>query len=135
MVIYRFTLADYKKAPGMAQRGKELLVLPQMLNFYGCVVSDVRKLAVKFFDNFQGVPDAVEKIRIAERNVLCAGINLASHVLHNNFATHHAKNTFVYRHDGAVPAKMLASSARFRGTYNAKPFPGNNQVRVFFHAR
>ena len=86
----------------------------QVLDFYGDVVGHVREFAMKFFDQRNGVADAIEKIWIAERNVLRAGGHLAANVFQYNFARHDAENSVVHRHDRAMAAQMLAAAAGFR---------------------
>jgi len=43
-----------------------------------------------------------------------AGSNLLANVFEYNFGVHNAENAFINRNDRTMPAKMLATTARFR---------------------
>jgi hypothetical protein len=90
---------------------------------------------MKRLDEFHGVTDAVEEIRIAEGDVLRAGGHLAANVFEHHLAADDSKHALVNRHDRAVAAKMLAAAARFRRANDAKAISGNNEVRVLLHRR
>src|ERR1700738_4156764 len=96
-----------------------LFVLSQVLDFYGDVIAHVRKFALKFFDERNGVAYAIEKIRVAERNMLRTRGYLTANVLKHNVSRHDPENAVIYRHDGAVAAQMLTSAAGFRRANNA----------------
>src|SRR5258708_2607137 len=103
--------ADDKEASGIAKRSEMLLIFAQVLDFDGYVVSEVRKFTMEFSNEFHGMADSVEKVRIAEGDVLRASSRLAANVFENNVAADNSKNTFVHRHDRTVPAKMFAAAA------------------------
>src|SRR6266403_3871663 len=111
--------ADDKEASGIAKHREMLLVFAQVLDLDRYVVGELRKFPVEFLNEFHGVANAVEEVRIAERNVLRAGSRLAAHVLANNVAADDSKDTFIDRHDWTVPAKMFATAAGFRRTHDA----------------
>src|ERR1700687_4730078 len=134
-VVYRLDRRNDKQAPRGFQLRNLFFVFPQMLDFYGCVVSDLGEFAMELLHQRNRMADAIEKVWIAKRNMLCAARDLPADVFHHNFAWHDAKNTVVYRHNRAVPAQVLASPASFRGAYNAVAVAGNNQVRVLLHLR
>src|ERR1035438_7777259 len=79
--------------------------------------------------------DAVEKIRIAEGNVLSARVNLAANILEHHGARHDAKDSLVNRHDRAVTAKMLTASAGLCRADQSIAIAGNQQVRILFDRR
>jgi hypothetical protein len=97
-----------------------------MLDFNRHVIGNCRKFPMKFFDKFHGMTNAVEKIGIAERNMLRARGHLAANVFHHYIAAHDAKHALVNRNDGTMPAKMLAAAAGFRRSNDAKAVAGNN---------
>lgn len=127
--------ADDEEAAGFLQFGQMRFVLFQMLDFYGHVVRDAGKVAVKFFDQFEGVADAVEKIGIAKRDVLCARGDLLADILQDGVAADDAKNAFVYGHDWTMPAEMFAAAAGFRRTNKPEAAAGNDEVSVFLDGR
>ena len=63
-----------------------LLILAQMLDLDGDVVGDVGKFRMKCFDKFHRMAYSVEKVRIAERNMLRAGGHLLANVCNHHFA-------------------------------------------------
>src|SRR5580704_1187055 len=77
----------------------------------------------------------VEKVRIAERNMLRASRDLLPHIRHNHVAAHNAEHAVVHRHNRAMPAQMLAPATGLRGSHNAISIPGNNQVRILLKPR
>src|SRR6266404_5613701 len=84
-------------------------------------------------NEFHGVTDAVEEIRIAEGDVLRAGGHLAANVFEHHLAADDSKDALIDRHDGAMAAKMLAAAARFRRTNDAKAISGNDEMRILLH--
>ena len=74
---------------------------------------------------------SVEKIRIAEGDMLGARRYLLPHVCHYDFAAHNAEHTVVNRHDRAMPAEMLAAAAGLGRSDHAIAAARNNQVSVF----
>jgi len=134
-VIEIFDSADDKQAAGFFQLGQARFVLSEMLDFYGDVVRYAGKLAMKFFHKLHGVSNTVEEIRIAERNVLCAGGDLLANILQHDIAAHDAKYAFVNRNNGAMAAEMFAATAGLRGTDDAKPAAWKDEMRVFCDRR
>ena len=55
----------------------------------------------------------VEKIRIAESDVLRASGHLPPNILQHHVALHHAEYAAIHRNHRAMPAKVLAASAGF----------------------
>lgn len=76
------------------------------------------------------MPHTVEKVRIAEGDVLRSGGNLLANIFQHDLAVHHAEYTVVDRNNRAVAAKMLASPARFRVAGNAVFAGGENHVGI-----
>src|SRR5205807_1135646 len=93
------------------------------------------KFVVQRLHKSHSVPDAIEKIRITERNVLRSGLYLLTNILEHNFAFHNPEDAFVNRNDGAVPAKVFASPTRFRVAGDAMLASRENDVRVFCKRR
>ncbi len=71
------------------------------------------------FDERNGMPNSIEKIWIAERDVLRASCHLLPNVRENHFPVHDAKNAIVYRHNRAMAAEMFAPAAGFRVSHCA----------------
>src|SRR5689334_14413058 len=69
-VVHRFHRAGDKEASRVPHYREIFLVLKQMLNLDGDVVCESRKFAVHRFHKRHGMPNTIEKIRIAERDVL-----------------------------------------------------------------
>ena len=65
-------------------------------------------------DELERVADAVEEVRIAERDVPRAGGDLPPHVFQHDVALNHAKAPAVDRHDRTMPAQVFAAAACFR---------------------
>ena len=83
------------------------------------------------FDNRKRVRRAIEKIRIAERDVLRARRHLPANIFEHDVALDHAKRAVVHRHDRAMPAKMLASARRFGRARDALLAAGHHHARIF----
>src|SRR5213592_1284717 len=90
-----------------------------MLDLDGNVVGKPRKFLVQFLHKCHSMADAVEKIRIAKRNVLCSGLYLLANILEHDFALQDPEDAFVDRNNRTVPAKVLASPASLRVTRHA----------------
>ena len=131
-IINGFHRADNKEASRIAKRGEMLLVFAQVLDLDSHVVGEFGKFTMEFLDEFHSMTDAVEKVRIPKRDVLRAGTGLAANVFHDNFAAHNSKDALVHRHDWTMPAKMFASAAGFRRTYDAVSITGHYQVGILF---
>src|SRR5579859_3942738 len=101
-----------------------------MFDLDGHIVGNVRKFLVKLVNQFHGVADSVEKIRVAEGNVLRAGRHLPPHVFHHNAARDDAKHALINRNDRTMAAQMFAAAARFGGTHDAVAAIGQNKMRV-----
>src|SRR5437868_7314 len=90
---------------------------------------------MKYLRQFHRVTNAVKEIRIAEGDVLRPRGHLAPNVFEHHVAVDDSKHSLVNRYDWAMPAKMLASAARFRGTNDPVPVPGNDEMRILLHRR
>src|SRR2546427_13151105 len=109
------------------------LLFEQMLDFDGDVIRDCWELAMKFINQLHRVANAVKEVRIAERDVLGSCGNLAAHVFEHHIAADDSKDALVNRHNGAVPAQMLAAAARFRRANDAVAVAGYDEMRVFLN--
>ena len=118
-IVYRFHGAGNEKASGAAQSGDVLFVFAEMLDFDGRVVGNLRKLAMKRFDQRNRVADAVEKIGITKGDVLRARKDLPANILKNDFARDDPESAVVNRNDRAMPAEMFAAPGSFGVTGDA----------------
>ena len=112
-IIHGFDRTDYKEAAGITQRRQVLLVFEQVFNLDGHVIRNGGKFTMKRFDEFQGVTDAVKKIRIAEGDVLGAGGYLAADIFQHYISADDSKDAVINRNDGTMPAKVLAAATCF----------------------
>src|SRR5216684_1555409 len=135
IVIHRLHRADHKQASRIAQPRQVLLLLPQMLNLDGHIVSNAGKLGVKRLHQLHRVPYPIKKVRIAKRNVLRTRRHLLPNIRQHHLALHNAKHTVVDRHNRAMPAKMLAPPASFRRPHHAIPVTRHHQVRILSNRR
>ena len=81
---------------------------------------------MKGFDDAPGVRDAVEKIGVAESDVLRAGFDLLANVGKNNLLWHDAELTGVNRNDRAMAAEVFAAARGFGVTGDAVFVVGKN---------
>ena len=88
-------------------------MLQQVLHLDGHVVGERRPLAVQRFHNGDGVAGAVQKIGIAEGDVLGAGGYLLADVRQHHVLLHDAKRSAIDRDHGAMAAQMLAAARGF----------------------
>ena len=70
------------------------------------------KLGVQRLDQIDGVLGTVEKIGVAEGDVGGAGGDLRANIGEHRFALDDSELAVVNRHDGTMPAEMLAAAAR-----------------------
>ena len=89
-------------------------MLEQMLDLDRGIVSEAWIGAVKFIHNRQGVPDPVEKVRVAEGDVRGSRRHLPPDVLDHHFSLDNAKTALIDRHNRAMAAQVFAASACFR---------------------
>src|SRR5215831_16672919 len=94
-------------------------MLPKMLDLDCHVIGDTGKLPVKLFDQRHGMADAIEEIRIAKGNVLCASGDLPARIFHHDVTGDDAECPFVNRNNRTMAAQMFAAAARFGGTHDA----------------
>src|SRR5579862_1845959 len=85
-----------------------------MLDLDSDVIGEPGPLCMERFDNLGGMAGTVEKVGIAERNVLGAGSDLAPDVFQHHLRLHDSENAAIHRDYRAVPAPMLAAAAGFR---------------------
>src|SRR5258708_22654441 len=104
-IVQRLDGAGHKQTLGIAQLAEVPLVPAQMFDFDGDVVRELREFVVQGLDNRHRMADAVEKIWIAEGDVLRARNNLLSDVGQNHFAIHHPENPLVNRHNRPATTK------------------------------
>ncbi len=131
VIIERFDGAGDKQAASARKRGESVGVTEKVFDFDGDVVGEMRMLCVEHFDNSRGVSNAIEKIGIAECDVLGAGLDLLANVGEDYFVRDDTKLPGVNRNDRAVAAEMFAAAGRFRVTGNAMRAAGQYDVSVF----
>ena len=131
VIIEKFDGAGDKQAASARKRGESIGVTEKVFDFDGDVVGEMRMLCVEHFDNSRGVSNAIEKIGIAECDVLGAGFDLLANVGENYFVRYDTKLSSVNRNDRAVAAEMFAAARRFGVTGNAMRAAGQYHVSVF----
>src|SRR5262249_17567647 len=109
-VIERLDGASDKQAAGVREFRKRVGVAEEVLDLYGDVIGEVRKLPVQLAHDVLGMRNAIEKIRVAKSNVLSPCRNLLPDIADHNFSRNDAKLAGINRDDGTVPAKMFASA-------------------------
>jgi len=113
-VVHRFHRGNHEKASRLLQFRQQFLIFSQVLDFDGGVISYRWKFAMKFFYQWNGMADAVEKVWVPEGNVLCARHHLPPYVFQDNLSRHDAKYAVVHGNNRAVPAQMFAAPASLR---------------------
>jgi len=134
-VIERFDCAGDEQATGACESWQSIRVTEQMLDFYRYVVGEIRMSSVKSLHDARGMGDAVEKIWIAEGNVLRACFDLLTNVGENNIERDNVKLSSINRNDGAMTAEMFAAARRFGVPRGAVRAVWQNDVSVFFSER
>ena len=89
-------------------------MLQQVLNLDRDVVREAGKLVRQRLDHPERMPNAVEKVRVAKRDVLGAGRHLRADIRQDDVDRDDPKASVVNGDDRAVPAEVLAAAARFR---------------------
>ena len=85
-----------------------------MLDFDCDVIRKRRKFAMHALNDAHAVRRAVEKIRIAECNMLRPGFHLLPYVRYYDIGGNYAEGPVVNRHDGTVTAETITAAAGFR---------------------
>src|SRR5579862_1178695 len=88
-------------------------MLSQVLDLDGGVVGETRKLLMQCLHDAHGVRGAVEKIRIAERDMLGSRPHLLPDVLDHHLGLNDPKRASIDRYDRTMPAQMFASPTGF----------------------
>ena len=113
VIVYGLDGARDERAARVAQNGQRVSVGEQMLDLDRDVVRDLRKLRMERARDGNGVADAVEEVRVAERDVSGARGDLPSDVRHDDLRGHYPEAPVVDGHNRAVTAAVLAAAARF----------------------
>src|SRR5215831_18667381 len=101
-----------------------------MLDLDGDVVGDGREFAMEGVDEVEGVLDAVEKIGIADGDVLRARGDLLADISEDDATVDDAEDALVDRNDGAVAAQMLAAATGFGVAGDAVSSCGQDDVGI-----
>src|SRR5487761_438477 len=80
--------------------------------------------------NVQRVPDAIEKIRVAKRDVPRTRGHLAANIFKHYLRLHHTKSSAIDRRHRAVSAQVLAAAARLRIADHTRPAARMLKMRV-----
>ena len=117
-----------------AARGLELRqcrgVIDQVLDLDRHVVGQPRMLARQRANDAQRMRDAVEEIRVSERDVPGAGADLRPDVGQDDIRGHRAEAPVVHGHDRTMAAQMLAAAARLGVANRPRRAVGHPQLRV-----
>src|SRR5262245_60333567 len=111
LVVHGLHGARYERAAGFNEHWQRVLVLQQVLDLDRHVEGDVREFAPEAGKHRGGVADAVEEIRVAERDMPRARGNLRAYVGHHDLHGDDAEAAVVDRNDRTVTAAMLAAAA------------------------
>src|SRR5271154_2988407 len=131
-IVQRFHGGYDEEATGLSQDGQEIDVFAEMLNLYGGVVGDLRKFAMKGFDNGNGMTDRIEKIGIAKSDMLRPRGYLLANTRQHDFRVNQSKRAVVDGNDGTVAAVMFAAAAGFGVADGTMFAAGKNEMRVGF---
>src|SRR5258705_1948666 len=102
----------------------------KMLDLDRDVVSQAWELPAETLDNSPGVRRAVEKIRIAEADVLRPRSNLRADVVDDDIDRNRIKTSLVDRHNRTMPAQMFAPARGIGASDRACRAIGHLQRRV-----
>src|SRR5712692_7670127 len=83
----------------------------QMLDLDGDVVGEAGMLGMKIFHQSHRVSRTIEKIGIAEGDVLGARGHLAANVFEHNIPLYDSESSAVHRYHRTMPAQMFAAAA------------------------
>ena len=107
----------------------------EMLDLDRHVVGDIGMRRMERLDHAHRMCRTIEEIGIAERDVLGASPDLRVDVGEDDVSRHDAKLAAVDRHDGAVPAQVLAAPACFGGADGFRAAVADMQGRVVAERR
>src|SRR5215471_20907549 len=88
-------------------------MLENMLDLDCRVVGHIREFGIERTDNVCRMRRAIEKIRIAERDVPGPCCYLLPDIVQHCLPLNYTEMSVIHRNNGTMPAKMLAASARF----------------------
>jgi hypothetical protein len=101
-----------ERAPRRGEPRQQRLLSQQVLDLGRHVERHRRELLVERAGHVHGVPRPVQEIRVAERHVRGAGLDLLADVRQHDVLRDDEEPAAVDRRDGAVAAKVLAAPAR-----------------------
>jgi hypothetical protein len=119
-----------EQTAGIAQFVEMLGLAEQVLDFDGDVVTEPREFAVERLDNGQAVGWTIEKVGIAEGDVLSPGFDLTANIFEHYVALHDPEIAVIDRHDRTMPAEMLTAAARLRVARDKISAPRKHNVRI-----
>ena len=129
-VVERFDGARHERAAAGRESRQQIRMLKQMLDLDRDVEADVWIGGAHPVDDVHRVRWTIEEVGVAKCNVVRAGRNLRRDIGQHDVRLDHAELTLIDGHDRAMPAEMLASAARFRGTDNPARAVGHVERRV-----
>src|SRR6266446_1046315 len=111
-ILHGLHRAGDQDTAGVTERGQMRSVLEEMLNLDGHIIGEGGKFLVQSLYQGHGMPDAVEKIRIAKGYMLGPSRDLTSNVLQDHLALHNPKATRIDRHNRAMATQMFTATTR-----------------------
>ncbi len=129
-IVKRLNRAHNEQTTRITQFDDEFRVLEQMFDLDGHIVSELWKFIVQCLDQRNRVADAIEKIRVAKRDVFRTSSDLLPHVVEDDFPLNNSKDTVINGNDGAMAAEMFASAAGFRIPDGAVLARGQDEMGV-----
>jgi hypothetical protein len=111
VVVHGFHGGRDEQASTRAQLGQQPGVIDEVLNLDGRVERDVRECFVQGAREPQAMGGTVKEVRVAEGDMGCPFFHLLPDVFHHHAYRNDAELSLVHRHDGAVPAQVLAATA------------------------
>src|SRR5277367_3961946 len=106
-VVKRLHGARDEQTARSRQLRQDVAMLQQMLDLDRDVVRHRRKLRMKRLDDGERVSWTVQKIGVAESNMLSPGGDLLPDICQHHLSLHDAESPLIHRHDRAVPAQVL----------------------------
>src|SRR5262245_3581659 len=87
-------------------------VAQEVFNLNRYIIGKLRKCRVQCLHQGDGMPDAVEEIRIAKSDVLGPSRYLLSDILQDHVTLHNPETPLIDWHNGAMAAEVLTATAR-----------------------
>ena len=102
----------------------------KVLDFDRHVVRQVRELLVQRVHDWNRVPNAIKKVRIAKGDMLRTSRHLLANILQNDMPLHDAETALIHRHNGTMAAEVLTATAGFSVAHDALVVRSYDQLRI-----